>query len=617
MLQALRRDPRRRRAQLLGAAALVGAAGVGFAVHDSATDRKLEQCRSASLQELWNPERAEALQNAFVASGLPYAGDAWGEIAPRLDAYAGAWVDTRVDACEATHVRGDQSADLFDLRILCLDRSRRELEAVVSVLERADDKTIQNAVEAVSGLPSLGACSEPDQLRGEFVVPEDPAQREALDQLQDSFAQIRALRASGHYGESLEAAKPVLHQLRALGNTKLFATHVTTIANIYTQMGLGHEAESLLEEGLWAAEEGGLDRARAAILVEFVFLVGNLQGDFRRARWFGRAAHAALDRIGESSQLRGDLLTNEAVVEALAGNAPRAIELSERLLESDDEYGLATPDSRASIIGNMGSAYFNSGEYEKALLHYRQAYQLRLQVFGPRHPVISISLENIGNALAGLGRYEESYEKHLEAYEIVKRAKIPEGVRFAVLLNNIAVSLHGQGRDEEAADYWEQSQKIWAKYDPEHAVHGVVLCNLGEIHRARQEYLRGYERYVAGLPILEKAVGPNHPYVAFALGGMGRALNDLGRSSEAIEPLERAKALHEATPQDPLNAAEVDFQLGKALSAQAGYPTRRALELVRGARRSLEQQGLKGKPILEELNRWLDEHAPVDRSETP
>ncbi len=51
-----------------------------------------------------------------------------------LDRYAKAWADQYTDACEATHVRGEQSAETLELRMGCLGRRRDDLQALTDVL---------------------------------------------------------------------------------------------------------------------------------------------------------------------------------------------------------------------------------------------------------------------------------------------------------------------------------------------------------------------------------------------------------------------------------------------------------------------------------------------------
>ena len=89
------------------------------------------------------------------------------------------------------------------------------------------------------------------------------------------------------------------------------------------------------------------------------------------------------------------------------------------------------------------------------------------------------------------------------------------------------------------------------------------------------DYLRRHGRYVEAMPLRERALriyeaahGPDHPYVAYALGGMGRALSDLGRPAEALPLHQRALRIDEAArgPNDPGVATHLN-EVGRTLSA--------------------------------------------------
>lgn len=64
------------------------------------------------------------------------------------------------EACQATHLRGEQSPALLDLRMACLQRRRTETRSLVDVLVDADAGVVENAAQAVAELPDLGPCAD-------------------------------------------------------------------------------------------------------------------------------------------------------------------------------------------------------------------------------------------------------------------------------------------------------------------------------------------------------------------------------------------------------------------------------------------------------------------------
>src|SRR5262249_5957533 len=153
---------------------------------------------------------------AFARSTVAYAAES-AEIATRRhDGYARAWMAAHRDACQATHVRGDQSAELLDLRVECLDDRLRDLKALVRALGGADATTIKNATRAVGSLPDLSPCSDRRGLRERAIPPADPVARAEVASLRDRLSQARAFEMAGRMAEAGATADAVLVEARSL-----------------------------------------------------------------------------------------------------------------------------------------------------------------------------------------------------------------------------------------------------------------------------------------------------------------------------------------------------------------------------------------------------------------
>ncbi|MEO7733310.1 MAG: serine/threonine-protein kinase, partial [Kofleriaceae bacterium] len=147
LLAALRANPARRLRRIalaaLGALALI-TAGLGWhTVHEA---RALE-CGGGDRKLLgtWDPVRRAQVAHAFLATGMAYAPASLTGTRRLLDDYTGAWTAMHRSACEATRVRREQSEDLLDLRMLCLDEHRKQLRALVEVFAVADAETVEHA----------------------------------------------------------------------------------------------------------------------------------------------------------------------------------------------------------------------------------------------------------------------------------------------------------------------------------------------------------------------------------------------------------------------------------------------------------------------------------------
>ena len=208
LLAALRKDPRAVRNRWLaiaaGATLLVGA---GLALH-RAPPAVEPPCRGAerNLAGVWDGDRKQAVHAAFVATGNASAEDTFHRTEAALDDYARGWVLMHTDACEATQVRGDQSAEILDLRVECLGERLEELHAQVDVFAHADASTVDKSVKAARALARIQACADTTALRAPIRPPSDEPTRARVEALRGVLAKAKAEQRAGDYESALALA---------------------------------------------------------------------------------------------------------------------------------------------------------------------------------------------------------------------------------------------------------------------------------------------------------------------------------------------------------------------------------------------------------------------------
>src|SRR5262249_19242176 len=161
LLTELSRDPaarRRRWAVASGVVAVVAMMGVAYG---RARHERSLLCRGAEakLRGVWDRERMGRARAAFVSTAVPDAGATFERVSHALDGYAQRWTEMHTGACEATRLRGEQSEELLDLRMLCLGERLDALRATTDIFTVADRVVVAKAKAAVSALPPLDDCS--------------------------------------------------------------------------------------------------------------------------------------------------------------------------------------------------------------------------------------------------------------------------------------------------------------------------------------------------------------------------------------------------------------------------------------------------------------------------
>jgi eukaryotic-like serine/threonine-protein kinase len=639
------RERRRLVAGLAGAAALlVSAAAVGMVRSSHSPCRGLER----GLAGAWDPAKKAAVRAAFIASGKVDAADTADRVADRLDRYAGAWLRTRVDACEATHVRGDQSEHLLDLRVACLDRRLHELASLTDIFSaKPDGQIVEKSVNATSQLTTLDACSDATALQSVVPPPDDAAQRAKVEQLRGQLAEARTLENTAKYDGALSVAREVDDASAAIDYAPLRAEALYRLGSIEAKKNDSKSAEKHFQSALEFAARGHDDALTARIWPALIIDVGQDQARYADATLLIPVAESAVHRA-DDDEARAALYDVQGRMLGAHGkdaDAQRMFEASlalrQKTLPPDDP-------ALANSLNNLGIAYDKQAKYKEALDAYERALAIREKAFGPDHPVVAVTLSNIAIVYKEEGKYaearaqferaiaikektlgpdnpqlantidslanvydqegnrEEAQRLHERGLEIREKALGPDHPDVAISLNNLAGTLVAEGKYDEAQRMHERALAIREKVlGPDNQMVGVTIENLADILVARSKFAEAEGQYRRALAIFEKTEGPTHPDVCFPLVGLTDVLERLGHHAEAVTDGERALRLREANPTPPHDMGYARFALAKALWG-AGGDRGRAVALAKQARDDFAASGRTDPHA--EVERWLKDH---------
>ena len=139
------------------------------------------------------PARQAAIHSAFLHTGKSYASEVYATVNRILSGYSQSWAKMYREACEATNARGEQSAEVLDLRMTCLQERLGGLRALTDVFSEANGQVVENAVSAANNLGSLDRCADVPLLRSVVRPPEDPATRARGGGASASAGRLKAL----------------------------------------------------------------------------------------------------------------------------------------------------------------------------------------------------------------------------------------------------------------------------------------------------------------------------------------------------------------------------------------------------------------------------------------
>jgi tetratricopeptide (TPR) repeat protein len=470
MIAAFEKDPSTQRRKWLaagGAIVLIGGlfGGSRFLLADQ---NQVCSGGPAKLAGIWDlaragepePGRHAQIRKAFLSTGKSYAPDVFATVSRALTTYAQSWANMYKENCEATDLRHEQSAEVMDLRMECLQDRLGGIGALTNVFSEATGEVVEKAVTAANSLETLDRCADVPLLRAVVKPPQDSGRRAMVAKLRSRFADVKARFDAGDWKEMLKNATSLVGDARALGYEPLTAEGLALTGMMAMKTNDPRAAEVALTEAFWAADSSRHDEVRAEVAANLVFVVGYLQGRFEDSRRWATAAESVLKRMGGHDLLRAWLLNDHGAVLQKQGAKQEALTLNLQSLELKKRVlGAGHPDVSISE-GNLAIALSGLGRFDEALAHIDNAVAVAQRGLGAGHPDLALHLYNRGEILRSLDRPTEARSAFESARTIWERELGPENVFVAYALTGIGQTCLADGDDNQALVPLERAFKI-------------------------------------------------------------------------------------------------------------------------------------------------------------
>ncbi|MFY0564840.1 protein kinase domain-containing protein [Archangium lansingense] len=557
LLEALSQEQRRVKRQRWVVAAATAA--VGLAVVGGTTYRQSQACAGVGelMAGVWEPATRSKLEAAFLATGKPFAKETASRVSQVLDEYASAWTRQRTEACEATRVHGVQPEELLSRRVVCLERRRKDLGALVGLLAEGDAALVEKALDAAHALPALQECADVESLSEQQRLPSDPSKRADIARLEERLSGVKAMVDAGRYPVALEKARELEVPVLATGHLPLVAELRYHQGWLQEQLGEPAEASKLLSQAVYDAEAGRADRLKVSILNKLLFVEDGQQHFDQAADWAGLAG-ATLKRLGGEPLLESDVLVNRANLAISQERLAEARALLEQARQIHEKVLPAGHPKRARTTFLLGRVMRDMGEYAQALALLEVALKQTEASVGAMHPDMARRHVMMSWTLRDMGKHERALE-HARAANSIREATFgKDSLPTAETLDEVGMCLLELKRYEEALTVYQEA-----------------------------------------LAAKRKALPPEDELLQYSYDGVGQALLGLGRAQEAIEPLKQAITFTSAG--DDVLAVS-GFALARALWVSGQQPEARA-EAAR-AREHFTKAELA--PRVSEVDTWLE-----------
>ncbi|HFE46720.1 MAG TPA: tetratricopeptide repeat protein [Nannocystis exedens] len=562
LLKALRDEPRSQRFAILGLLAALFA----IIVIGSIMSRPPRSCADSErhFRGIWDQEARKEAEQAFAATGRPYAATSWKNSSSALNRYSADWMTMRREACEATAVYHEQSAELLDLRMACLDRHLRRFAATAKLFREADSAVVLRAVNAAEALPTLDACADTEALLRDGSE-EDPRSTEDFARLDQLLAEAAALETTSRYEASLVLSKRALDLARELGSTRSEAKALFTMASTMEQQGRSEEAAELLLAAAIQAERNGVDALRGEIWSLLALIEGISLGRHGEAERRLRHTFAIFERSRAAPLAQAHLKSRLGAILTAQGHYDEALDTLRGVLPMLETMPLEHSMVRLSTLNIIGSVYDLRGDPEAALANYRRALAIAEDKFGSDHPESAKILNNIAIVEKSQGNFQAALADYHRVLTIRRGAYDPDHPEIGAALSNLGNLYLAMGRYADAITYYREALEILSQTAPGSQLSGRLFYNIGVSHHLEGRYLEAVESYRRSLEVSEAIYPADHPEIAYPLAGLGSALVELGHDADAREPLERALAIRSRKDVTPIDIGEIRFALARAL----------------------------------------------------
>jgi putative nucleotidyltransferase with HDIG domain len=229
------------------------------------------------------------------------------------------------------------------------------------------------------------------------------SRKKEASQIKALVDQAKLAEREGRWSDAVLSYENLVRDPLANDQTRLSA--LRWLGRVYLEQGNRGAAIDVLEAAVAAATQAGSPSAIAQAL-NVVAIVHQTGGDLDRAELMYREARGTAESIRDSEAM-AMIDQNLGTVASIRGDVQEALEAFQRSLEGYRALGMR--DQAAQVLNNIGLAYTDLGELQRAEVAYAEA----AQAFGEEHDhpnEMNVALNQVQLCIA-TGRFDEAQER--------------------------------------------------------------------------------------------------------------------------------------------------------------------------------------------------------------
>ncbi len=492
----------------LGIAAVL-AIGLAFGLrgHQSAPD----PCAASAgpMDAAWTAETREAVRASIEGSGSPSAAWVASGVERSLDGYAEAWRGTASRACKATHHERAQSERMLTLQQACLDRSLAAFDGLTHELAASDAEAVEQALQAVRGLPSIERCGDTEALLQAVAPPEDPQVASRVAELHRDVARAESVADLGRYAEAERLLEATQVEASKLDYLPLQGEVAVALASNRVESGRTDEMEGDARRAFELAVRAGdpsTAHQAAVLLADALGTWGHR--DDAAAQWLAiaRSYLALLPEPRTAEEAR--LLAVEGNVAFVAGRYDEARSAFAGALELHERLGAEL--EVALRLNDLAVVATSQDRLDTARDLLTQSRQRTVAVLGEDHPQVGLIDQNLGTAASRAGRNDEAIRLLRAAMANAERNRSREHPSYSVPLISVARIHLAQGELDEAREEILEARELLEGNLSERYNYSRANAVLAEIELARDDVPAALAAATTAVEVAEVALGADH-----------------------------------------------------------------------------------------------------------
>jgi tetratricopeptide (TPR) repeat protein len=227
-----------------------------------------------------------------------------------------------------------------------------------------------------------------------------------------------------------------------------------------------------------------------------------------------------------------------------------------RAIRLEEQHSDAGVDATVTL-DNLGSVYFETGQYRKAENLRRKVIDLRISRLGPDHPSVARVIQNLATQNYAQGRLSEASELYERAFGIWRAAGSEDSPDAASAIQGLGLIFARTGDLPKGVKYVERALAIWARSLSLSAA--KAEANLAVLTLAKGDPAAAAAHWRRAIETAERSTGEQTIVMREILHGYMRFLRHTGRKSEARNVKSRIDSIDRNLGRRPVPSSIIDI----------------------------------------------------------